>query len=145
MSEIKSSDDIAGIYNNHKFISKLKQFANKLWLPADKSILIEDVDKIIDKWYSERLTTPDDIIVNVEEVEELKQKLKEKCPECKGSGTIYVPMGRDFKGACLTCRSTGQAIIEIEKEMIPYKYQPELVRVKKYKVGDEIEVLGNGE
>ena len=46
------------------------------------------------------------------------ETLKEKCPECKGSGTIYVPMGRDFKGACLTCKCTGQAIIEIEKEMI---------------------------
>ena len=70
-------------------------------------------------------------------IKEQIETLKEKCPECKGSGTIYVPMGRDFKGACLTCRSTGQAIIEIEKEMIP-----QLVRVPKYKVGDEIEVVG---
>ena len=34
--------------NNPLLADELKNYAKKLWLPADKSILIEDVEKIFD-------------------------------------------------------------------------------------------------
>ena len=50
----------------------------KLWLPADKSILIEDVEKIVDETALAFISVDGVIAVKLYK-KELKQKLKEKC------------------------------------------------------------------
>ena len=81
MTETKSSKEIYDLVyeeiNNRK--GKLdEKVMKKLWLPADKSILIEDVEKIVDETALAFISVDGVIAVKLYK-KELKQKLKEKC------------------------------------------------------------------
>ena len=61
-----------------KMVNLDEKVMKKLWLPADKSILIEDVEKIVDETALAFISVDGVIAVKLYK-KELKQKLKEKC------------------------------------------------------------------
>ena len=59
--------------NKRNYLSELGEFNHQIWIPADKAVLIDDVEKVIDEWYDNAMNSNNNWH---EEVIILKQKLK---------------------------------------------------------------------